>query len=43
MKTPPPDLAERLLDVSEQILRSDPAPRLEDVARMVGASRAALY
>jgi TetR/AcrR family transcriptional regulator len=43
VKTPPPDLAERLLDVSEQILRSDPAPRLEDVARMVGASRASLY
>jgi AcrR family transcriptional regulator len=43
VKTPPADLAERLLDVSEQVLRSDPAPRLEDVARMVGASRASLY
>lgn len=43
MKTPPPDLAGRLLDVSEHILSGDPAPRLEDVARMVGASRASLY
>jgi AcrR family transcriptional regulator len=43
VKTPPPDLAGRLLDVSEEVLGSDPAPRLEDVARMVGASRASLY
>ena len=43
MKTPPPDLAGRLLDASEEILSGDPAPRLEDVARMVGASRASLY
>ena len=43
MKTPPPDLAGRLLDVSEQVLRTDPPPRLEDVARLVGASRATLY
>jgi AcrR family transcriptional regulator len=32
-----------LLDVSEQVLDSDPALRLEDVARLVGASRATLY
>jgi AcrR family transcriptional regulator len=43
MKTPPADLAERLLDASEQVLSGDPPPRLEDVARLVGASRATLY
>lgn len=43
MKHPPTDLARRLLDVSEEVLRGDPPPRLEDVARMVGASRATLY
>jgi TetR/AcrR family transcriptional regulator len=43
VKTPPPDLAHRLLDASEQVLHADPPPRLEDVARLVGASRATLY
>ncbi|GIH05234.1 hypothetical protein Rhe02_33010 [Rhizocola hellebori] len=43
MKTPPADLAERLLDASEQVLFTDPPPRLEDVAQLVGASRATLY
>jgi AcrR family transcriptional regulator len=43
MKTPPPELADRLLDASEEILFGDPAPRLEDVARLVGTSRATLY
>jgi TetR/AcrR family transcriptional regulator len=43
VKTPPPDLAGRLLDVSEQILLGDPPPRLADVAVLVGASRASLY
>ncbi|MFC4111941.1 TetR/AcrR family transcriptional regulator [Nonomuraea zeae] len=43
MKTPPPDLAGRLLEVGEQVLRTDPPPRLEDVALLVGASRATLY
>ncbi|ROO61664.1 TetR family transcriptional regulator [Micromonospora sp. Llam0] len=43
MKTPPADLARRLLDISEQVLHGDPAPRLEDIAGMVGASRATLY
>lgn len=43
MKTPPPDLAGRLLEVSEQVLRGDPPPRLADVAGLVGASRATLY
>lgn len=43
MKSPPPDLADRLVGVSEQVLYADPPPRLEDVARLVGASRATLY
>lgn len=43
MKNPPPDLAQRLLDVSEHVLYTDPPPRLEDVAQLVGASRATLY
>lgn len=43
MKVPPPDLARRLLEVGEEILTGDPPPRLEDVARLVGASRASLY
>jgi TetR/AcrR family transcriptional regulator len=43
VKNPPTDLAQRLLDVSDQVLRTDPALRLEDVARLVGASRASLY
>jgi TetR/AcrR family transcriptional regulator len=43
MKVPPPDLARRLLDAGEEILTGDPAPRLEDIAQMVGASRASLY
>ena len=43
VKSPPADLAKHLLDVSEQVLRTDPPPRLEDVARLVGASRATLY
>ncbi|MBE1878079.1 TetR/AcrR family transcriptional regulator [Myceligenerans pegani] len=43
MKTPPPELAGRLLNVSEQVLYGDPPPRLADVAGLVGASRATLY
>jgi TetR/AcrR family transcriptional regulator len=43
VKSPPRDLARRLLDVSESVLRTDPPPRLEDVAQLVGASRATLY
>lgn len=43
MKTPPSELADRLLDVGEQVLREDPPPRLEDVAQLVGTSRARLY
>jgi AcrR family transcriptional regulator len=43
VKNPPEDLARRLLEVSENVLHADPPPRLEDVARLVGASRATLY
>ncbi|MDP4503738.1 TetR/AcrR family transcriptional regulator [Nonomuraea turcica] len=43
MKNPPADLAQRLLDVSEHVLHTDPPLRLEDVAQLVGASRATLY
>jgi len=43
VKTPPPELAGRLIEASEQVLRTDPPPRLEDVAQLVGASRATLY
>lgn len=43
VKNPPSDLAQRLLEVSEQVLYTDPPPRLEDVAVLVGASRATLY
>ncbi|WP_053616732.1 TetR/AcrR family transcriptional regulator [Nocardiopsis sp. NRRL B-16309] len=43
MKRPPDDLAQRLLDVSESVLGATPPPRLEDIAKQVGASRAALY
>lgn len=43
VKKPPDDLAQRLLDVSEQVLRATPPPRLEDIAGLVGASRATLY
>lgn len=43
VKTPPTELAGRLLDVGEQVLHADPPLRLEDVAHLVGASRASLY
>jgi AcrR family transcriptional regulator len=43
VKSPPPELTSRLLQASEQVLRTDPPPRLEDVARLVGTSRATLY
>lgn len=43
MKSPPDDLAARLLSVSTQLLRPDGPPRFEEVAEMVGVSRAALY
>ncbi|WP_199035995.1 TetR/AcrR family transcriptional regulator [Glycomyces salinus] len=43
MKRPPEDLARRLLDASEQVLLATPPPRLEDIAKEIGASRATLY
>lgn len=43
MKQPPDDLARRLLDASEQVLLGTPPPRLEDIAKSIGASRATLY
>lgn len=43
MKTPPPDLTARLLEASADVLDLGSEPRLEDIARMVGASRATLY
>lgn len=42
MRTPPPELADALAGAAEQIL-TDPGLRLEDAARLVGASRAKLY
>ena len=43
VKTPSPNLAGRLLDITEQALRTDPPPRLEDLAQLIGVSRATLY
>ena len=43
MKNPPAELARQLLDASDAVLHGDPPPRLEDVARLVGSSRATLY
>lgn len=43
MKSPPDDLSARLLSVSAELLRPDGPPRFEEVAEMVGVSRAALY
>lgn len=43
MKNPPDDLAARLLSVSTELLGPDGPPRFEEVAEMVGVSRAALY
>jgi TetR/AcrR family transcriptional regulator len=43
VKRPPAELVQRLLEMSEQVLRTDSPPRLEDIAQWVGASRATLY
>ncbi|MGH1506334.1 MAG: TetR/AcrR family transcriptional regulator [Acidimicrobiales bacterium] len=43
MKTPPDDLADRLLAASELILASSPPPRFDDVATEIGVARATLY
>lgn len=42
MRTPPAPLAAQLLEQAESVL-TDPAVRLEDVARRLGTSRARLY
>lgn len=42
VRTPPAELTAALLDVGEQVL-SSPDVRLEDVARLVGTSRARMY
>src|ERR1700758_5314552 len=43
MRRPPSKLVERLVSVSEEVLRPDPALRLEDIATLVGSARAPLY
>lgn len=43
VRTPPAALRARLLELSPQILGGAPPPRLEDVARLAGVSRATLY
>lgn len=43
VKAPPPDLAQRLVDASEEVLRPGREMRLEDVAALVGSARATLY
>jgi TetR/AcrR family transcriptional regulator len=43
MKSPPRDLARRLTDASEEILRPGQDLRLEDIAALVGSARATLY
>jgi TetR/AcrR family transcriptional regulator len=43
VKIPPPTLAQRLVSVSEEVLRPDRDLRLEDVAALVGSKRATLY
>jgi TetR/AcrR family transcriptional regulator len=43
VKSPPRDLARRLADASEEILRPGRDLRLEDIAAMVGSARATLY
>src|SRR6201981_2452517 len=43
MRRPPPKLVERLVSASEEVLRPDPALRLEDIATLIGSARATLY
>ena len=43
VKSPPAELARRLVGVSEEILRPGRELRLEDVAALVGSARATLY
>jgi AcrR family transcriptional regulator len=43
VRSPPRDLARRLADASEEILRPGRDLRLEDIAAIVGSARATLY
>lgn len=43
VKSPPEDLAAKLVDASERILAPDREVKLEEVARTVGVARATLY
>src|ERR1700753_2757586 len=43
MGRPPPKLVQRLVSASEEVLRPDPALRLEDIAVLIGSARATLY
>ena len=43
MRRPPPKLVQRLVGVSEEVLRPDRALRLEDIATLIGSARATLY
>ena len=43
MRRPPSKLVQRLVSVSEEVLRPDPALRLEDIATLIGSARATLY
>src|SRR6266852_4004826 len=43
MRRPPPKLVQRLVSVSEEVLRPDQALRLEDMATLMGSARATLY
>ena len=43
MRKPPKELARRLVDASQEVLRPDQELRLEDIAGLVGSARATLY
>src|SRR5258708_15897857 len=43
MRRPPSKLVQRLVSASEEVLRPDRAPRLEDIAALIGSARATLY
>ena len=43
MKAPPPELAERLWDASDEILKPGADMRIDDLAALVGVPRATLY
>src|SRR6202008_1912093 len=40
MRRPPPKLVQRLVSASEEVLRPDPALRLEDIATLIGSAPA---